>query len=366
MVPGGGHGNGGGRGGGRREPPGWSPENQNNYPYHVWVKDLMTWSLIVGDMEMSQQAAMVIMNLSGAAREIARQMTFEEITGGGMITDEQGVQAQADPLSYLLWHLAHRFAPLGEESRLQAMGELYNFSKKPNETIDSLITRFESVRHRARTLDGGITMNWEGTAWLIIKAVGCSHQQLLTLLQPFNNTMPRTEQEYAQLCTSLRRMGHVLERSPYNIASSLGHQAGRGPFSRQFYVHDEPETSDHGDRGWSQYDAASADYEHEPSPSYPVYEEEEYSGTDTDTASSAGEELYLADDPELCDMTEAQAGEHLFWAYQQAKSRWRRFTGKPTRNVRRFVRRRKGKGKGQERLRQIVQPIPCGDVRHRS
>merc|ERR1712085_130597 len=88
----------------------------------------------------------------------------------------------------------------------------------------------------------------------------------------------------------------------------------------------------------------------EPSPSYPVYEEEEIlSGTDTDTASSAGEELFLANDPELCNMTEAEAGEHLCWAYQQAKSRWRRFTGKPTRQVRRFVRRRKGKGKGKGR-----------------
>ena len=196
-----------------------------------------------------------------------------------------------------------------------------------------------------------MVINWEGTACMLVKAVGCSHQQLLTLLQPFSNTMPRTDIEYGQLVTSLRRMGHVLERSPYNIASSLGSQNNRGPFSLNFYVQDEPEAYDQADQGWSQYDT-SFDTGHEPSPSYPVYEEEEIlSGTDTDTASSAGEELFLANDPELCEMTEAEVGEHLFWAYQQAKSRWRRFTGKPTRQVRRFVRRRKGKGNGKGRAK---------------
>ena len=230
-----GGGNGGGRGGGnRRDPPKWSPENQASYPFSVWIKDLMTWSLIVSDIDMSQQTAMVIMNLEGAAKEIARQLTFVEMTTGGTITDENGVASQHDALSYLLYHLAHRFAPLGEEARLQAMAELYNFTRKSNEHIDGLITRFETVRHRAREQDGGITINWEGTSWLLVKAVGCSQQQLLTLLQPFNSTMPRTEVEYGQLTTSLRRMGHVLERSPYNIASSLGGQNNRGPFFTEF------------------------------------------------------------------------------------------------------------------------------------
>merc|ERR1712085_5446 len=228
------------------------------------------------------QTAMVIMNLEGAAREIARQLTFVEMTTGGTITDENGVASQHDALSYLLYHLAHRFAPLGEEARLQAMSELYNFTRKSHEHIDGLITRFETVRHRAREQDGGIIINWEGTAWLLVKAVGCSQQQLLTLLQPFNNTMPRTEVEYGQLTTSLRRMGHVLERSPYNIASSLGGQNHRGPFSRNFYVHDEPDSEyyDPAYEGWTQYETSYHAGHEQPSPSYPVYEEEEIlSGT---------------------------------------------------------------------------------------
>ena len=67
------------------------------------------------------------------------------------------------------------------------------------------------------------------------------------------------------------------------------------------------------------------------------------SGSDTDTVSSIGELDYNAH--ELHHMTDAQLDEHLFWQYQHAKSRWRKHMRKPTRKVRRFV-KRTGKGKG--------------------
>ena len=49
---------------------------------------------------------------------------------------------------------------------------------------------------------------------------------------------------------------------------------------------------------------------------------------------------------DLQGMSGAQADEYLFGQYQQAKRRWRRFTGKPVRALRRTV-RKKGKGKGK-------------------
>ena len=42
--------------------------------------------------------------------------------------------------------------------------------------------------------------------------------------------------------------------------------------------------------------------------------------------------------------------QELFWAYEHAKGRWRKFMKKPVRRVRRFFRRtmrNKGKGKGK-------------------
>ena len=49
------------------------------------------------------------------------------------------------PLTYLLIHLASRFAPLGEEQRLMAQNELMNFDRLPYESIDALITRFMAI-----------------------------------------------------------------------------------------------------------------------------------------------------------------------------------------------------------------------------
>ena len=65
-------------------------------------------------------------------------------------------------------------------------------------------------------------------------------------------------------------------------------------------------------------------------------QDEGVSETDTDTSSD-----YEA--PEAA-MAEGD-GEHLYWAYSQSKAKWRRFTHKPTRKVRRFAKRKGGKGK---------------------
>ena len=49
---------------------------------------------------------------------------------------------------------------------------------------------------------------------------------------------------------------------------------------------------------------------------------------------------------DLQGLTNSQADEYIFGQYQQAKKRWRRFTGKPVRSLRRVL-KRKGKGKGK-------------------
>jgi len=79
-----------------------------------------------------------------------------------------------------------------------------------------------------------------------------------------------------------------------------------------------------------------------------------YSGTDTDTSSSLGDTDHdFRGVPEGDDNTRAQ---YLYWLYSQAKKRWRSFTGKPVRRVRRFFRKPlhkggKGKGKGKGKPR---------------
>ena len=65
------------------------------------------------DLQPHQQCAAIIMRLGGAAREMARMITPQEMAMGGLINGNA-----VDPVTYLLGSLYARFATLEEESRL--------------------------------------------------------------------------------------------------------------------------------------------------------------------------------------------------------------------------------------------------------
>eukprot|EP00971_Amphidinium_carterae_P327509 6458914-Amphidinium_carterae.1 len=128
-----------------------------------------------------------------------------------------------DPVSYLLHGLSTRFAPLEEENRLRVVSELLAFSRRPGESIDALLTRFELVRLRALREGGGAAqLGPEPTALMLLKACGVSHHQFLQLTQGIGHRLPATEGEFEELCRQLRRLGHILEQYPNNLAQQLG------------------------------------------------------------------------------------------------------------------------------------------------
>ena len=78
------------------------------------------------------------------------------------------------------------------------------------------------------------------------------------------------------------------------------------------------------------------------------------SETDTETESSWEAPLDYCGDSGLQNLSPPELDEHLFWAYQKAKSRWRKHMQKRVRRVRRFFRRSGNvkagaKGKGASR-----------------
>ena len=92
-----------------------------------------------------------------------------------------------------------------------------------------------------------------------------------------------------------------------------------------------------------------------PPPPIPVDDTMDHdSETDSETVSSLGNNN--AEYSDIVDTTDQNyKAEQLFWAYQRAKGRWRKFMNKPNRRVRRFF-KRKGKGKGK--LAGVFSPIP--------
>ena len=360
--------------GSHRAPPAWSPERESTYPFRYWTQDLLAWSVVNDDMSPGQQASSIILSLSGAARELVRNLTLQEMTEGGVDADGNRV----DPVSYILNLLASHFAPLGEEARLAALCELMRFNRRPGEPIDALLSRFLTTRHRAASGGAGMTMSWEVCSLTLLQACGVSQQQMVNILQPFQGRIPVTEAEFNAMQLSLRRMGHVLENHPNNIASRLRGSAARNFFtgygenswnqweedtnqeqpgsSDPWHTGTDPwqnssgemhPTPDGGHTQWSPGDisqtGATSTYHAHPNRAQPSGDAD--SGTDTDTVSSIG--WGNAEDPAFADWAPGEVDEHLFWQYQRAKSDWRRHMRKPTRRVRRFM-KRKGKGKGSK------------------
>lgn len=257
-----------------------------------------------------------------------------------------------DPLTFLMHTLQERFGNLGEEVRVQAVTELMSFSRKGNENIDALLVRFDSIRTRAAE-QGGAIVSVQGVAWLLLRAVGISDQQLLHLLQPFGGLFPANEAELTQLKTSLRRMGHILEHAPGNIREGLRSQSSNA--SGSYLTHSEAYWTDQeawpqshiGSDRWSDTHAfpatATPGMPSEPVDAFATFEDDDI---DTDSITSSGECSSIRDDG----ADPQRTAQNLFWAYRQAKHKWRKYMGKNTRAVRRYAKRferRKGKGKGK-------------------
>ena len=178
------------------------------------MTDLTLWIMLT-DLQPHQQCAAVITRLDGTARAIGRMMTTFEITTGGVVN---GVMV--DPVTYLIHALHQRFSNLEEEGRLQSMTEMLAFERRPGESINSLIARYETVRQRA-AIEGQLVISMEGCALQLCRAIGIRADQLPNYLQPFQGRFPQTENEFSQLCRNLRLVGHINEGTRGNIASAL-------------------------------------------------------------------------------------------------------------------------------------------------
>ena len=385
-------------GGSNRDPPSWGPEQESTYPFREYSHDILLW-IFQTNLQPHQQCAAIMGRLRGEARDLARQMSAEEIARGAVVDGRP-----VDSVTLLFHALKQRFAPLAEEARLAALNQFMNFRRREHEQINSLITRFETSHARAVS-EGGFNMSYEGLSFMLIKIIAPTDQQLLQILQPFNSNFPTTQADFYAMLHAIRRMGHILEHHPGNISSQLRHGAGsssssshqrshyadrggnnetrsfpafqgilsdeggssfenpwrRGegilPDTQQSYVaHDAaarggPSQIDQISRAYMQRSAGGEGILPDATELALMSEEglvwdESDAATSTDTSSDDYDEA-LPDDPQLDRLPIEQAGEYIYWAYRTAKKKWRRFQShKPTRKVRRFT-KRKGKGKGK-------------------
>eukprot|EP00959_Pyramimonas_sp_CCMP1952_P353868 7414093-Pyramimonas_sp.AAC.1 len=61
--------------------------------------------------------------------------------------------------------------------------------------------------------------NFQLLTTTLFRALGFGNQRAMQLLHPLNHHMPRTQQQYEDLCEGMRSVGHLAERSLGNIGS---------------------------------------------------------------------------------------------------------------------------------------------------
>ena len=349
MMPGGGYQS-------HRLPPRWEPGLETSLPFRTWLQDLLLWT-ITSDMEPHRQAAAIISQLGGAARELARTLTPQEIFQGGIVNGQQ-----LDPVSFLIHGLSVRFSPLDDEIRIRAAQDLLHFQRRGNEPVDVLVTRFETIRSRARAEGGGANLSVESSALVLLRAVGVNAEQFQRLTQPFGLRLPSTEQEFSDMVHQLRRMGHIIEHHPASITASL-RAGGQASQSSHSYVsepvHDPTNAMSHAsswsfvgypDSGWGSQSSmpmpVGGQMPMNPNAEDWAYFRADGEASDTDSATESDDGYDQVPTDDLVGLSNQEADEHLYWQYSEAKKRWRRFTGKPVRALRRVL-RRKGKGKGK-------------------
>jgi hypothetical protein len=192
---------------------------------------------MMSDMQPHQQCAAIIQRLGGEARELARLMTPQELMNGGQLNGNA-----VDPVTLLFHALQTRFGPLEEETRMTAVNNLLNFHRRGNERINELLTRFETTRVRSVN-EGNFAMSVEGFTMILFRAVGLNEDQLLQVLSPLGGHFPQTDAQFDQASAYLRRMGHILENAPGNVAQQL--RGGHSNSTRTFManeVHTAPAT----------------------------------------------------------------------------------------------------------------------------
>jgi hypothetical protein len=248
------------------------------------------------------------------------------------------------------------------------MHELFTFHRQANESIDACLIRYRLTRWRAATGGAQAAMSWEGYSFFLLKAIGPSPQQLVQLLTPTGGRYPQTDQEFGALETQLRRIGHIVENAPHNLGSYIRSQRQSNQHfaidswtgdqwptdgDSQAYVvgQGQPDPWAGGNDPWSGGQQAPqnttaysppANSQQQQFLAGAVDDDEDF--TDSETDSSDAEELDYAA-MGLSTYTPAQTDEHMYWQYRTAKKNWRSHMRKPTRRIRRFFKRRKGKGR---------------------
>ena len=116
------------------------------------MRTLAAWLKVTSArVSSTAQAAAIQLGLQGVAHEVAMSIPPAVITHGAIINN-----VPTDPETYLLYILANRFEALEDERIMQSGTALLDFTRQPNERVDTLLTRFDLARYNTENVGAGL------------------------------------------------------------------------------------------------------------------------------------------------------------------------------------------------------------------
>ena len=323
-----------------RVPPTWSLERDKYYPLRTYIQDLEMWSAAT-DMQEERMAPAVVLRLTGAARNIVREVPVDLLRDGQDFIDANGQQAHRTGLQVLVRLLQQRYGALPQEQQIFAVSELMTFHRLHHETTDEMIARWDVVMFRAIEQGGVVAFNPVIRAWIILTHLRIPRHLWPTILAPTQGLLPQTEAEYVAMIAYVRRNSHLHEvhgdrsktlQQPYFLEESSSASVSQPTYSAWTADSAWDQYGDYSGSGWD-YTYASD------------MQDDTHSWHSFSTANS--EQHDELDWTDVEHISPGELNEYLYHQYVFAKRRFRAVGFKRHR----YVGRPKGKGKGQRRGR---------------
>ena len=176
-----------------REPPAWSPELNDEYPFRFWIQDIVTWCLM-SSLREEQRGPAIELALGGAARNLVREMDMHVKMNGVDEQDANGGVRHTDGVTYILRALQAHYGMDGQDLSLQTVDEWEDFRRQPGETIDQMVSRFEILRYRVGR--EGVNPPWQQCANRLMRLSNVRGTLAVNLLSHFGGSLPRDEPGY--------------------------------------------------------------------------------------------------------------------------------------------------------------------------
>ena len=124
------------------------------------------------------------MRITGAARELLREMPVHVLQQGMNVPDPNNPQGQVavTGLGMLIRTLERRYGSSEEEIVIHTISELMRFHRNHNESTDSLLARWEIALFRANNI-GGVDFGPQLRTWLLLNHLNVPVAQWSTYLQ---------------------------------------------------------------------------------------------------------------------------------------------------------------------------------------